>query len=163
VSIQLDHGWTRINLTGPLAATTIFWTAAGSEAPRRFWKQPAVRKAVSPLRSATAVQIFVVRARSCRIVLRIKTRAKGLFSEGKASLIGELVCLAEFLFLSVFICVHPWLKDFSTAWIRLELPRPLRLATTSRRNKLLPERSLLYQFPETISAMGRAALLRRRV
>jgi hypothetical protein len=39
-----------------------FWTAAGSEAPRRFWTQPAVRKAVSPLRSATAVQIFVVRA-----------------------------------------------------------------------------------------------------
>jgi hypothetical protein len=58
-----------------------FWTAAGSEAPRRFWRQPAVRKAVSPLRSslrcasprqaATAVQIFVVRARSCRIVLRM--------------------------------------------------------------------------------------------
>jgi len=75
------HGWTRINLTRPLAATTIFWTAAGSEAPRRFWKQPAVRKAVSPLRSslrcasprqaATTVHIFVVRARSCRIVLRM--------------------------------------------------------------------------------------------
>ena len=65
-----------MNLTRPLAATTIFWTAAGSEAPRRFWKQPAVRKAVSPLRSATAVQIFVVRARSCRIVLRM--------SEGRA-------------------------------------------------------------------------------
>ncbi len=30
-----------------------------------------LRKAVSPLRSATAVQIFVVRARSCRIVLQI--------------------------------------------------------------------------------------------
>ena len=36
-----------------------FWTAAGSEAPRRFWKQPGARKAVSPLRSATAVQNFV--------------------------------------------------------------------------------------------------------
>jgi len=34
------------------------WTAAGSEAPRRFWMPPVVRKAVSPLRSATAVQNF---------------------------------------------------------------------------------------------------------
>ena len=61
-----------------------FWTAAGSEAPRHFWTPPAVSKAVSPLRSslrcasprqaATAVQIFVVRARSSRIVLRIRAR-----------------------------------------------------------------------------------------
>ena len=48
-------------------------------------------------------------------------------------------------------------------YAHLELPRPLRLATALRRNKLLPERSLLYQFPEIIGAMGRAALLRRRV
>src|ERR1035437_7030306 len=61
-----------------------FWTAAGSEAPRRFWKQPSARKAVSPLRSATAVQIFIVRARSCRIVLRIfarKRRRRAIFVE----------------------------------------------------------------------------------
>jgi Arc/MetJ-type ribon-helix-helix transcriptional regulator len=31
-----------------------FWTAAGSEAPRRFRTQTVARKAVSPLRSATA-------------------------------------------------------------------------------------------------------------
>jgi hypothetical protein len=33
----------------------------------------------------------------------------------KASLTGEFVCFAEILFLSVFICVHSWLKDFSNA------------------------------------------------
>ena len=59
-------------------------SAVGSEAPRRFWAQPTVQKAVSPLRSslrfasprqaATAVQIFVVRARSCRIVVRMKKK-----------------------------------------------------------------------------------------
>ena len=57
---------------------------AGRE-PRRFGKQPAVRKAVSPLRSslrcasprqaATAVQIFVIRARSCRIVVWINVQS----------------------------------------------------------------------------------------
>jgi hypothetical protein len=40
-----------------------FWTAAESEAPRRFWQQAVARKAVSPLRSATAVQIFVIQPR----------------------------------------------------------------------------------------------------
>jgi hypothetical protein len=33
-----------------------FWTAAGSEAPRRFGSSVRNQKAVSPLRSATAVQ-----------------------------------------------------------------------------------------------------------
>jgi len=32
------------------------WTAAGSEAPRRFWMATYFAKAVSPLRSATAIQ-----------------------------------------------------------------------------------------------------------
>jgi hypothetical protein len=36
----------------------ILWTAAGSEAPRRFGSSIRNRKAVSPLRSATAVQNF---------------------------------------------------------------------------------------------------------
>jgi hypothetical protein len=40
--------------------------------------------------------------------------------KGKASFIGELVCIAEIFFLSVFIRVHPWSKDFSTAWIPLK-------------------------------------------
>jgi hypothetical protein len=40
-----------------------FWSAAGSAAPRRFRQPKYVEKAVSPLRSATAVQIFVVRER----------------------------------------------------------------------------------------------------
>jgi hypothetical protein len=35
-----------------------FWTAAGSEAPRRFGSSVRSRKAVSPLRSATAVQNY---------------------------------------------------------------------------------------------------------
>jgi hypothetical protein len=38
------------------AATKSFWTAAGSEAPRRFGSSIHNRKAVSPLRFATAVQ-----------------------------------------------------------------------------------------------------------
>jgi hypothetical protein len=37
-------------------ATQTFWSAAGSEAPRRFGSSVRSRKAVSPLRSATAVQ-----------------------------------------------------------------------------------------------------------
>src|ERR1017187_7570476 len=41
------------------AATKSFWTAAGSEAPRRFGSFVRSRKAVSPLRSVTAVQILV--------------------------------------------------------------------------------------------------------
>jgi hypothetical protein len=55
------------------------WSAAGSEAPRRFRKQGHARKAVSPLRSATAVQIFAVRARSCRIVVQIRTSQNRAF------------------------------------------------------------------------------------
>jgi hypothetical protein len=47
------------------------WSAAGSEAPRRFGEQRQARKAVSPLRSATALQISVIRARSCKIVVQI--------------------------------------------------------------------------------------------
>ena len=39
-----------------IAATKSFWTAAGSEAPRRFGNAVSSRKAVSPLLSATAVQ-----------------------------------------------------------------------------------------------------------
>ena len=35
-----------------------FWTAAGSEAPRRFGDEENDAKAVSPLRFATAVQII---------------------------------------------------------------------------------------------------------
>ena len=38
------------------------WTAAGSEAPRRFRNQGRAGKAVSPLRSATAVHNFALRA-----------------------------------------------------------------------------------------------------
>jgi len=49
------------------------WTAAGSAAPRRFRKPASARKAVSPLRSATAVQILVVRARSRMIALQIRS------------------------------------------------------------------------------------------
>jgi hypothetical protein len=49
------------------------WTAAGSAAPRHFRKPAGARKAVSPLRSATAVQIFVVRARSCMMVVQIRS------------------------------------------------------------------------------------------
>jgi len=37
-------------------AAKSFWIAAGSEAPRRFGGSIRSRKAVSPLRSATAVQ-----------------------------------------------------------------------------------------------------------
>ena len=67
------HGWTQMNPARLMPQPQIL-DCGGNPAerePRRFWKQPAARKAVSPLRSATAVQIFVVRARSCRIVLRI--------------------------------------------------------------------------------------------
>jgi hypothetical protein len=38
------------------AETDKSWTAAGSEAPRRFGSSVRNRKAVSPLRSATAFQ-----------------------------------------------------------------------------------------------------------
>ena len=64
----------------------IFLDCGGNPAerePRRFGISVRSRKAVSPLRSslrcasprqaATAVQIFVVRARSCMIVVRIDT------------------------------------------------------------------------------------------
>ena len=44
------------------AATTDFGLRREAETPRRFWKQPVVRKAVSPLRSATAIQIFARRS-----------------------------------------------------------------------------------------------------
>jgi hypothetical protein len=40
------------------ATAKSFWTAAGSEAPRRFGSSILSRKAVSPLRSSTAVQYF---------------------------------------------------------------------------------------------------------
>ena len=86
------HGWTQMNPARLMPQPQIL-DCGGNPAerePRRFWKQPAARKAVSPLstlrsavtedgRSATAVQIFVVRARSCRIVLR--TRARREFRE----------------------------------------------------------------------------------
>ena len=68
------HGWTQMNPARLMPQPQIL-DCGGNPAerePRRFWKQPAARKAVSPLPSATAVQIFVIRARSCRIVLRIK-------------------------------------------------------------------------------------------
>jgi len=68
-TIHFNHGITQRGLRRNHG----FWTAAGSEAPRRFWAQPTVRRAVSPLRSATAVQIFVVRARTLVIVLRMDT------------------------------------------------------------------------------------------
>jgi hypothetical protein len=45
-----------------------FWTAAGSEAPRRFGEPSVVRKAVSSLHSATAVQILAIPARSFMIL-----------------------------------------------------------------------------------------------
>ena len=80
------HGWTRMNPTRLTPQPQIL-DCGGNPAerePRRFWKQPAARKAVSPLRSglrcasprqaATAVQIFVVRARNYRIVLRMGKR-----------------------------------------------------------------------------------------
>jgi len=46
------------------AATTDFGLRRESRSaePRRFWAQPTVRKAVSPLRSATAVKSLFVRA-----------------------------------------------------------------------------------------------------
>ena len=81
---SFNHGWTRMNPTR-LAPQPRILDCGGNPAerePRRFWTQPAVRKAVSPLRSslrcasprqaATAVQIFVVRARTRVIVLRIE-------------------------------------------------------------------------------------------
>jgi hypothetical protein len=84
----LNHGWTRIN-PERLTPQPRILDCGGNPAerePRRFCTQPAVRKAVSPLRSslrcasprqaATAVQIFVVRARSCGIVLRIYWKLK---------------------------------------------------------------------------------------
>ena len=36
---NFNHGWTRMNQRG-LRRNRQFWTAAGSEAPRRFWKPP---------------------------------------------------------------------------------------------------------------------------
>jgi hypothetical protein len=36
-----------------------FWTAAGSEAPRRFRSRAVASKALSSLRSATALQMLV--------------------------------------------------------------------------------------------------------
>ena len=57
---MIRHGFTQRGLRRNHG----LWTAAGSEAPRRFWMPPVVRKAVSPLRSATAVQIFVIGAPS---------------------------------------------------------------------------------------------------
>jgi hypothetical protein len=58
--------WNRENLQPAqrgLRRNCRFWTAAGSEAPRRFGKPSVVRKAVSSLHSATAVQILAIHAR----------------------------------------------------------------------------------------------------
>ena len=52
------------------AATEAFWTAAGSAAPRRFGSPVRNRKAVSPQRSATAVQKLRGVRRSRRIAVR---------------------------------------------------------------------------------------------
>ena len=76
------------------------WRAAGSEAPRRFRKQDHARNAVSPLRSAAALQIFVVPARSCRIAVQIRTAPTGFAFLLKSSL-------------SVSICVHLWSNSAS--------------------------------------------------
>jgi hypothetical protein len=54
---------------------TAFWTAAGNEAPRRFrfLRAGSLPKAVSPLRSATALQkIFVGDDVRCLIISLVK-------------------------------------------------------------------------------------------
>jgi len=53
---------TRSRLPGRLWTSQGVWTAAGSEAPRRFGSSLRNRKAVSPLRSATAVPKYLVAA-----------------------------------------------------------------------------------------------------
>ena len=92
------HGWTQMNPARLMPQPQIL-DCGGNPAerePRRFWKQPAARKAVSPLstlrsaatedgRSATAVQIFVVRARSCRIVLRINRSLSNHLKVGRVT------------------------------------------------------------------------------
>jgi hypothetical protein len=59
------------------------WTAAGSEAPRRCWKQGQAGKAVSSLRCATAVRIIGALARGRTIAAGGFRRACGWLGPGR--------------------------------------------------------------------------------
>ena len=61
------------------------------------------------------------------------------------TLVGALVggrIFTESCFQSVFIRVHPWLKPFSTAWIRLKLTHGTRVTFKSSKQIGVPENGL---------------------